>query len=215
MGSNGKTKNKKCNKIKQKDCGTTFKFNKNVDGVFKGTPQDFCQKTCNPTLCTPSSAPSSSHSDKPPESPSSNPSASPSSASSTSPSENPSASSSVSPSVSPSKSRSPNYSASPSKSLSASPSAAPSASPSAGPSASQSESPSAPPEVTCEDNSTVQFTFFSRYGNKKYKKCNQIKETDCGTKYKLKEKVDGVKKGKPQDFCQKTCNFIFCLYNRN
>jgi len=43
--------NTKCNKIEDKDCDTKFKFKKMVAGVSKGKPQEFCQKTCNPTLC--------------------------------------------------------------------------------------------------------------------------------------------------------------------
>merc|ERR1712238_210952 len=39
---------------KKKYCDTKFKLEKEIDGVSKGKPQDFCQETCNPTLCTPS-----------------------------------------------------------------------------------------------------------------------------------------------------------------
>jgi len=48
---NGKTKKKKCKKIKEKDCGKEFDFKKKVDGVEKGKPKDFCQETCNPKEC--------------------------------------------------------------------------------------------------------------------------------------------------------------------
>jgi len=48
---NGKKKITKCNKIKKKDCDTKFKLKKKSDGVSKGKPKDFCQETCNPTLC--------------------------------------------------------------------------------------------------------------------------------------------------------------------
>merc|ERR1712238_2458 len=32
----------------------------------------------------------------------------------------------------------------------------------------------------------------------------KIKENDCGTEFNFKKMVDGVSKGKPQDFCQVT-----------
>jgi len=102
-----------------------------VAGVSKGKPQDFCQKTCNPTLC-----------------------------------------------------------------LSAAPSAAPSTTPN--------------DELTCEDNSIVQFKVPNNNGKKKNTKCNRIEEKDCGTTFKFKKMVAGVSKGKPQDFCQETCNPILC-----
>ena len=37
---------------------------------------------------------------------------------------------------------------------------------------------------------------------------------DCDKEYNLKKKVDGVKKGKPKDFCQKTCNPTECCKDR-
>merc|ERR1712238_467503 len=49
--NNGKQKNTKCKKIKEKDCGTEFTFKKMVDSMSKGKPQDLCHKTCNPTVC--------------------------------------------------------------------------------------------------------------------------------------------------------------------
>merc|ERR1712238_197280 len=49
--SNGKQKNTKCKKIKEKDCGTEFTFKKRVDSMSTGKPQDFCHKSCNLTVC--------------------------------------------------------------------------------------------------------------------------------------------------------------------
>jgi len=69
------------------------------------------------------------------------------------------------------------------------------------------EVPTASPvETTCEDNKKVQF----KIGKKKKKtKCKKIKLKHCNKKYKMK-KVDGVKKGKPKDYCLKTCNPTKC-----
>jgi len=128
------------------------------------------------------------------------PSASPSAAPSASPSAAPSASPSAVPSASPS--------GTPSAAPSASPSAAPSASPSAAPSAAPSTSPSV--EIQCEDNSKVRFKVPKNNGKKKNTKCRKIKEKDCGTEFKFKKMVDGVSKGKPQDYCQETCNPTIC-----
>merc|ERR1712238_347058 len=98
-------------------------------------------------------------------------------------------------------------SASPSESPSATPSGSPSVS-SAAPSAAPSTSPSV--EGQCEDNSTVQFKVPKNNGKKKETKCKNIKEKDCDTTFKLKKEVDGVSKGKPQGFCQETCNPTLC-----
>merc|ERR1712238_319106 len=57
-------------------------------------------------------------------------------------------------------------------------------------------------EITCKDNEKIKFMVGKK---KKKKKCKQIKPNQCDTEYKLKKKVDGVNKGKPKDFCQKTC----------
>merc|ERR1712238_645201 len=65
-------------------------------------------------------------------------------------------------------------------------------------------------EETCEDNSIVRFKIVKSNGKTKYTKCNKIKEKDCDTKVKCKEKVNGVKKGKPKDFCLETCNPTLC-----
>jgi len=124
---------------------------------------------------------------------------------SASPSESPSASDS--PSAKPSAAPSETPSARPSESPSAKPSGSPSVS-SAAPSAAPSTSPSV--EGQCEDNSTVQFKVPKNNGKKKETKCKNIKEKDCDTTFKLKKKVDGVSKGKPQDFCQETCNPTLC-----
>ena len=87
---------------------------------------------------------------------------------STSPSERPSESPSEPSSVFPSESRS--------GTTSVSPSAVPSATPN--------------DEVTCEDNSLVQFKVPNINGKKKNIKCNKIKNKDCGTKFKFKKKAD-------------------------
>jgi len=109
-----------------------------------------------------------------------------------------------SPSTSPSKH--------PSESPSESPSVSPSESSSVAPSSTISASPSATPndEVICEDNSIVQFKVPNNKGKKKNTKCNKIKEKDCKTKFTLKKKIDGAKKGKPKDFCLETCNPTLC-----
>jgi len=103
-------------------------------------------------------------------------------------------------------------STSPSKRPSESPSESSSVSPSENRSGAPSAAPSATPndEVTCEDNSIVQFMVPNNKGEKKNTKCNKIKKKDCDTKFKLKKRVDGVSKGKPQDFCQETCNPTLC-----
>jgi len=88
------------------------------------------------------------------------------------------------------------------------PSAAPSAAPSAPPSAAPSTSPSV--EGQCEDNQTVQFKVPKTNGGKKVTKCKKIKEKDCGTAFDFQKEVNGVKKGKPEYFCQKTCNPTEC-----
>merc|ERR1712028_189012 len=100
----------------------------------------------------------------------------------------------------------------PSTSPSSAPSANPSSAPSAYPGAAPSNAPFTTPndEVTCEDNSKVRFKVPDNNGKKKNTKCNKIKKKDCDTKFKFKKKVDGAKKGKPQDFCQKTCNPTLC-----
>jgi len=46
-----KIKKKKCTQIKEKDCDTEYDFKKEINGVKKGKPKDFCQKTCYPTEC--------------------------------------------------------------------------------------------------------------------------------------------------------------------
>merc|ERR1712238_108251 len=120
----------------------------------------------------------------------------------------PSASPSESPSAKPSAAPSETPSARPSESPSAKPSGSPSVS-SAAPSAAPSTSPSV--EGQCEDNPTVRFKVPKNNGKKKKTKCKNIKEKDCGTQFKFKNKVDGVvSKGKPQDLCQETCNPTLC-----
>jgi len=161
----------------------------------------------NTPICT-SAAPSV----KPSASPSNSPSVSPSANPSAAPSANPSAAPSGSPSAAPSGSPSTAPSATPSAAPSATPSAAPSATPNAAPSATPSTTPIA--EVTCENNSTVKFQIFRSNGKKKNTKCNKIKEKDCDTTFQFKKMVDGVSEGKPQDFCQYTCNLLLCWGSR-
>jgi len=86
------------------------------------------------------------------------------------------------------------------------PSALPCGSPSGQPSSNPSSSLSVSLSVTCEDNSIVKFKVPKNNGEKKNTKCNKIKEKDCDTTFKFKKKVDGVKEGKPKDFCKETCN---------
>jgi len=68
--------------------------------------------------------------------------------------------------------------------------------------------PGSPVEITCKDNKKSRFKI-----GKKKKKCKQIKPNQCDTEYKLK-KVDGVNKGKPKDFCQKTCYPTECCKDK-
>merc|ERR1712238_565377 len=88
------------------------------------------------------------------------------------------------------------------------PSALPSAAPSAPPSAAPSTSPSV--EGQCEDNSTVRFEVPKTNGGKKVTKCKNIKKKDCSTAFAFQKEVGGMKKGKPKDFCQKTCFLKEC-----
>jgi len=79
-------------------------------------------------------------------------------------------------------------------------------------SASPSLSPTASPvELTCKDNKKVKFLIPKKKDKFKKTKCKKLKEKDCDKEYDLQKKVDGVKNGKPKDFCVCTCNPKECL----